>query len=554
MCRPYALTAVGILGIYTLMRLLLLWRMPHFVDEGTFARWTFDAYTDPGARFESLTDGYGPLMPWVAAGFMKLGAGPLTAIRWVSFCAGLVTMTMVGLLARRVGGSALALGAAAIYVVLPFFVVHDAIGIMDPLVAALLASALVLQLSLAERPRLDVALVLGLVMAAAVLVKDPGKLAVALLPLSLLVFDWSGAARLRRLAAWSGYVAIALVLTGIGELIPHLSPLYTHIQAVRNQPWIYNSRTVGDGLGDPIRWINANWPIYQPALIGYVTIPLLAAFVVGSVALMRSQPRLAVIVLGWVAVPLAAALLLPVRPYPRHLLYAMPATVVLIAYGARVVLRRVRQLAGSPRRAALIVVAISMLALAPALALDFRVLARPSSAHYPGIDDVQYVTGFQAGTGWPAVAATIRRQSGGHPTIVAYMAVYSDTLRFLINDPHVLLVSVDSPAAAYASYIVQSPSGFPDPAGDRMLPSFRLILTARRPRNGVVIHLYERYPRGRCDAPARCSASLSPPRRSQPARVRRPARRRTTRPPGTRRARAARLPGRAPSRGTPGLA
>jgi hypothetical protein len=91
MRRPYALTAAGILGVYTLMRLLLLWRMPHFVDEGTFARWTFDAYTDPGARFESLTDGYGPLLPWVAAGFMKFGAAPLTAIRWVSFCAGIVT-------------------------------------------------------------------------------------------------------------------------------------------------------------------------------------------------------------------------------------------------------------------------------------------------------------------------------------------------------------------------------------------------------------------------------------------------------------------------------
>src|SRR3954454_14716706 len=110
--RPEAIAAGAIVAFYLLTRLLLLWRMPHFIDEATYSKYTFDAFHNPAARFESLTTGKEPLLIWLGAGFMKLGANPLTAIRWVSFFAGLLTMAMVALLARRVGGNRLALAAA----------------------------------------------------------------------------------------------------------------------------------------------------------------------------------------------------------------------------------------------------------------------------------------------------------------------------------------------------------------------------------------------------------------------------------------------------------
>src|SRR5215212_10143041 len=84
--RPEAIAAGAILAFYLLTLLLLLWRMPHFIDEGTYSKWTYDAYHDPAARFKSLTtSAREPLHFWLGAGFMKLGANPLTAIRWVSF-------------------------------------------------------------------------------------------------------------------------------------------------------------------------------------------------------------------------------------------------------------------------------------------------------------------------------------------------------------------------------------------------------------------------------------------------------------------------------------
>src|SRR5689334_1002358 len=90
--HPEAVAAAAIALLYVVTRLLMLWRMPHFIDEATHAGWTYDAFHHPAARFESLNEGKEPLLVWLGTGFMKLGANPLTAIRWVSFFAGLLTM------------------------------------------------------------------------------------------------------------------------------------------------------------------------------------------------------------------------------------------------------------------------------------------------------------------------------------------------------------------------------------------------------------------------------------------------------------------------------
>ena len=62
--------------------------------------------------------------------------------------------------------------AAGLYAVVPYFLVHDSIGLFEPLVTALALLALVLQLRLAEEPRLDLALLLGITLGAGLLAKE----------------------------------------------------------------------------------------------------------------------------------------------------------------------------------------------------------------------------------------------------------------------------------------------------------------------------------------------------------------------------------------------
>ena len=53
---------------------------------------------------------------------------------------GLYTLVVIGLLGRRLGGTLVGFVAAALCVVLPFFVVHDGIGIIEPLCATQFSS------------------------------------------------------------------------------------------------------------------------------------------------------------------------------------------------------------------------------------------------------------------------------------------------------------------------------------------------------------------------------------------------------------------------------
>src|SRR5205823_5072751 len=103
----------------------------YFFDEGTYANFTAQASHSRHQLFVSLTIAREPLQIWLGIPWVKLGLGPLTAMRAVSVISGLLTVGVVGLLGRRLGGTAVALVAAALCVVLPLFVVHDGIGIYE---------------------------------------------------------------------------------------------------------------------------------------------------------------------------------------------------------------------------------------------------------------------------------------------------------------------------------------------------------------------------------------------------------------------------------------
>jgi 4-amino-4-deoxy-L-arabinose transferase-like glycosyltransferase len=491
-----AVLALGeIVLFYLVTRLGLIGRLPWFVDEGSHGAFVDRVAHNLHDAFVSLSIAKEPLAIWIATVFAKLGFSPLTATRIVSLLAGLLTLAMVGLIARRLAGIGPALAAMALYAALPLFLVHDVVGIMDPLLTALMTSALYLQLELAARPRLAPALGLAAALGLGILTKEGAKGAVLLLPLSLLCFDWHSPDVRRRLARWAGYAAIGLAGALAGWLLLRSSALWEKAQAIRQVPLLYPVRDVGDALSDPWRWIRENWPVYRDTFTGYVTVPVLVAGVAGFVLTVRERPRPALVVAGWFAVLLAAALLLPVSPYPRHALFLVPLLVVFagvaLARGGAVLHRA---LGGTRAAAAAVAVALALV-LGPALWLDARVLAHPDTVRYPGRDDVQYVTGVQAGAPWPAVADELRRRTRpGEPVIRSRAAV--DVLSLLLEGRNPFVFG-DRPAARRARVLVRDDLPFPDPAGERLLAlrgpgAFVLGAEFPRPRGGSVVRIYER--------------------------------------------------------------
>jgi 4-amino-4-deoxy-L-arabinose transferase-like glycosyltransferase len=493
--RRVGFAGAAIVLAYVATRWLFIDRFPYFLDEGTYAVFANRAAHSTSDLFYSFTIGREPLMFWLGIPWIKLGVNPLVSVRLVSAIAGLLTLVFVGLLARRVGGMAAGLTAAALCVVLPFFLVHDGIGIIEPMVTLVMAAALYLQVEFARRPDLRIAALLGLVLAAGVLTKENTKPALALVPLSLLCFDWNAVDRSQRLKRWLAGIGLAAVMVVGAMLLLRVSSLYHLYEESRDDPLLYTVRPVGDVLRDPFGELGATWAAYRPAFGGYVTIPLIGAALAGAVLGLRRQPRLTLLLLAWILLPLAVSMLFSTLPYPRHVMYVMPAAIVLMAYALVEAVRWIRTVM-APRPAALVATVGVAALLTPALLLDARVLAHPDTARYPGTDDVQYVTGTGGGSVWPAVADAIRTRAEGPRVPILTTRSYSQVLEMMLGpDPRYVFVPGRSPLAKQAQFSLDDaeiPFYDPDAAAVVNEGDFAAIGRYERPRGGAVLVLSQR--------------------------------------------------------------
>ncbi len=482
--------------LYLATRLWFIARFPYFSDEGQFASYTNQAAHSIHQLFVSESDGAPlPLFTWFGIPWVKLGFNPLVAVRLVSVISGLLTVGVVGLLGRRLGGTAVGLVAGALCVLLPFFVVHDGIGIYEPLVTLVMASALYAQLELARYPGPRWGALLGVVLAAGTLTKQNTEPALVLIPLSLLCFDWSPLGRSRRLIRWIAAVAIAAVMV-LGSEILLRSSHYWSQGLLLKKLGVWPARSLGQVLADPFNAIPGHaWSVFRPALLGYVTLPLIALGVVGTVLAWRARSRLTVVLLGWIVVPFAVALLFSTRPYPRHMMYVLPPAIVLMAYAA---VRSAEWLRNAMSVLPAVVVCSlgAALLLAPALVFDARVLAHPATFQYPSSDYFQYVTGQPAGGVWPAVAATIRRRGTGPLVVVLTPQAEPYVVQLMLSpNPRYRIVQGDSPLASRAQFAInETGNPFVDVAAARVVAEYHFTLLRRyqRPRGGAVVTLLER--------------------------------------------------------------
>jgi 4-amino-4-deoxy-L-arabinose transferase-like glycosyltransferase len=481
--------------VYVATRLSFIDRFPYFSDEGTFALLSWKASRSTDDLFISMTIGHPPLHSWLGIPFIKLGFNPLIAMRLVSATAGAATVVVVGLLGRRLGGARVGVVAAALCVLLPFFVVHHGIGIIEPLVVALMVSALYLQYELARKPDLRVALLLGLVLAAAWITKENTKPALVLLPLSLLCFDWSRSGRRERLRTWLVGIAIVALLVVAAQLLLESSSLYSRLQATRASPF-YTVRSVHEVLTDPFGSWGPTWSAFRPAFVEYISIPLLAAAAGGAVLAWRRDRRLVLLLLAWIAVPFLVSMSFSTFPFPRHIMYIVPPMIVLMAYG--IVGGTSRIVEALPPRAGLAIAGLAvLLLLLPALRLDWRVLAHPATAKYPGKDDEQYVTGTGGGSPWPGVRDELRRRARGPQVVVLHPNANPERVQLLLGpDPRYVFPRGSDPLARRAQFAItdKADQPFVDEQALAQMRELGMRPIARfpRPRGGVVVTLYGR--------------------------------------------------------------
>ena len=447
---PVAIGYVTLVVAYLATRLALVWRLPWHYDEAVFAGWTLQGYENVESRFLPLASGQQTLLEWLGMGGMRLGLEPVTSLRFVSLSAGLITLVLVAMLARRLAGEPAGVAAAALYVVLPYTLVYSVAGLYDPLAAMLVVAALLLQIEIAERPRLGLALLLGLVLAAALLTKLTATIALSLLPLSAIAFDWSPEARPRRLAAWLGSIFVALLIAWLGSRILHLSDLNDDLQPARDA--LLGDHSLREGLGSLSHWVAQNGPAYSWALVAYVTPVVFIAAIIGAVAGIRRTPRRTAIVVAWVVLPYVAVIVLASFPAIRWLLVAVPPLEALAGVGVVAVCAHARELGRTPRSSTWFAVGAVGVLVLPAVAFSGRILARPSTAWYPGRDRFE----FTDGAAWAHASSAIGRLAAGRPMQVVIAGYGADQPRLhLRSATNITLVEQGTAPADGALYLLQ---------------------------------------------------------------------------------------------------
>jgi 4-amino-4-deoxy-L-arabinose transferase-like glycosyltransferase len=157
-------------------------------------------FSVPGDPTYSPTAGHPPLHPLVLSLTSALGLTGWTVHRLVGAVEGALTILLVGLLGRRVGGERAGLIAALLTAVYPVFIRIDGSVLSEPLAGLLVAGCLLAALVLIDRPAPRVALALGALVGLAALTRAELLLLLPLLALPAAVYAGGPRARNAALA------------------------------------------------------------------------------------------------------------------------------------------------------------------------------------------------------------------------------------------------------------------------------------------------------------------------------------------------------------------
>jgi hypothetical protein len=419
--------APAVLALAFALRAAAPGTLPIFVDEGIHIAQAREArsagtWLRPGiARY---------LPTWINAVVVAPRADPLRALRWSSALWGTLTAAGLMMLGRVVGPPAAGVLAALLYAIVPYGVVHDRIGLVDPLMAALVVWSVVAAATWRARPTPGRSAALGLLLGALLLTKPYGALGWAL-PLLFLPRRADGG---RAWTAAAGVLMVSALAAAPFFLdLRQVAPIVAEGQGASVAEVLAQAPS---RLAEAARW---HWTYLTP--VGVV----LAVAAIGRRARKGETPGpvLGAWILWGPALALALALSSSFSQFPRHLLPSVPLLLYVVAsegtplFGSR-----------GGRWAAM--AALSALAV-PSLVLDIRFAVDPRRAAIADADRWQYVTGWPSGYGLDEVSARLRAESAAREIVVvrtAHWVPLSVGLDVSLRDaPRIARVDVSEPEA-----------------------------------------------------------------------------------------------------------
>lgn len=391
------LLALGIVVVYLASRLVLLGNFPIFTDEALYVRWTQIAAQDANWRFISLTDGKQPMLIWFGMVFIKLIDDPLVAVRLVSVVSGLFTIAGFWLLTRELFKDRRAAFLSSIlYVAFPFAVVYDRLALYDSMVGAFSVWAIYFSVLLVRKIRLDIAFILGFVLAAGLLTKSSSIFSVYLLPGLLLLFNFKQKNWERKLIEVIALGLFAALMSLFMYNLLRLSPFF-HIIAEKNTIFVY---PIHEWIKHPLLQLQGNIIGLTHWVFTYLT-PFYLFLIIVALFTNTKFIREKLVLLGYFLLPFLALAVFGSVIFPRFIFFMTLYLLPLAAMGLLAIINLVnrfmiaRKLNVSYAISPLIVL---LFILYPAkVSLDF--IFDPKSSAIVDADRNQYITQWPAGGG-----------------------------------------------------------------------------------------------------------------------------------------------------------
>lgn len=270
----------GIVLFFLLLRVVNLTLLPVFADEAIYVRWAQVMKAEPTLRFLPLSDGKQPLYMWSIIPFLSFFSDPLFAGRIISVLSGLGTLIGLFFLSFQLFKSRrIALFSSLFYSLVPFAVFFDRMALADSLLACFGVWLFYFSLLLFSSPRLDLAMITGIVLGMALLTKSPATFFALLIPVSFLtVFE-------KKRFSWEKIIKIIpllIVVYAFAFVIYNLLRLGPNFQMVgiRNQDYVFSISHFFTNPLDPlqfhlkeiIEWFGGNltWGVFIFGLGGMI--------------------------------------------------------------------------------------------------------------------------------------------------------------------------------------------------------------------------------------------------------------------------------------------
>ncbi len=388
-----------VLPLYFLTRLINLLAVPIFTDEAIYGYWAQVALHDPANRFISLEDGKQPLFIWIAAAFQRFIPDPLVALRLVSVFSGLGSLVGIYFLAKELFGEKVARVSSVLYIVLPFTLLYDRLGLFDSLLTMFCIWVVFLSIRMAKTPRLDLALLNGIALGLALITKSSANFFLYLLPLTLIIFNFQTKGKFRRLAMWLWFSAITFVVSEVVYNFLRVSPLFYMIDR-KNNEFI---RTFSEVLKNPLLHFWGNIDSILVWALQYNGPLIVVLFIVMFYAVVKKEKKI-ILLTAYIIAPFFAEAFFNQILYPRFSLFYFPFVIILIALGLNFLLT------SRPKQKHLAWLVLLLLIIYP-LVSSLRLLTNPPKSSIATADKNQYMNDWPSGNGVKQVVEILKKES-----------------------------------------------------------------------------------------------------------------------------------------------